>query len=452
MSDTGRVLLVDDEPAFQRVGGAWLRGLGHDVIIAHDAASAVQKFADTVPDIVLLDLVMPPSLTPEAGLALIPQFIPVPVIVLTGHTDHEYALRAAEAGAWDFLAKPVDPDMLRFVAGRAIRQRRLEQELNALKTVQDAGDLGIIGNAPVIQRLRDMVRRLGPTNVSVVVLGPTGTGKELVARALHRGSHRAAGPFVPVNCGALAAELLESELFGHVRGAFTGAHRDQTGLIETAHRGTLFLDEVGDMPASMQAKLLRFLQEGTFVPVGARAEKRADVRVLAATHRDLEAMVAAGNFREDLYYRLKGFLVRTSSLAERQEDILLLATGFLRAAAPAARFGTDVPAYLAGRNWPGNVRELRALVETAAALANSGTSNIDAAHLRFAAGESGTDPTPAVLPATGSLNDAIAALETRMISDTMAACNGNQSEAARQLGISRLGLIKKLARLGLRAP
>ena len=450
MSETGRVLLVDDEPAFQRVGGAWLRGLGHDVVLAYDASSALAQFADSSPDIVLLDLVMPPSLTPEAGLALIPQFAPVPVIVLTGHADHEYALRAAEVGAWDFLAKPVDPDMLRFVAGRAIRQRRLEQELRALKAVQDAGDLGIIGNAPAILRLRDMVRRLAPTNVSVVILGPTGTGKELVARALHRCSRRAGGPFVPVHCGALAAELLESELFGHVRGAFTGAHRDQTGLIETAHRGTLFLDEVGEMPASMQVKLLRFLQEGTFVPVGARAEKRADVRVLAATHRDLEAMVAAGNFREDLYYRLKGFLVRTPSLAERQEDILLLATGFLRAVAPVARFSADVPRYLAGRSWPGNVRELRALVETAAALANAGTSNIDAAHLRFAAGESSSDPAPVAVPATGSLNDAIAELETRMISDMMAACKGNQSEAARQLGISRLGLIKKLARLGLR--
>jgi len=452
MSETGRVLLVDDEPAFQRVGGAWLRGLGHDVILADDAASALARFAETAPDIVLLDLVMPPSLTPEAGLALIPQFAPAPVIVLTGHADHEYALRAAEAGAWDFLAKPVDPDMLRFVAGRAIRQRRLEQELNALKAVQDAGDLGIIGNAPAVLRLRDMVRRLGPTNVSVVILGPTGTGKELVARALHRASRRAGGPFVPVHCGALAAELLESELFGHVRGAFTGAHRDQTGLIETAHRGTLFLDEVGEMPAPMQVKLLRFLQEGTFLPVGARAEKRADVRVLAATHRDLDAMVAAGTFREDLYYRLKGFLVRTPSLAERPEDILLLATGFLRAASPALRFGADVPAYLAGRTWPGNVRELRALMETAAALASDGTARIDAAHLRFAAGESGTDAGPAAMPATGSLNDAIAALETRMIAETMTACNGNQSEAARQLGISRLGLIKKLARLGLRAP
>jgi two-component system NtrC family response regulator len=450
MSETGRVLLADDEPAFQRVGGAWLRGLGHDVILAHDGASALARLADSAPDIVLLDLVMPPSLTPEAGLAMVPKFAPLPVIVLTGHADHEYALRAAEAGAWDFLAKPVDPDMLRFVAGRAIRQRRLEQELLALKAVQDAGNLGLEGNAPALLRLRDLVRRLGPTDVSVVILGPTGTGKELVARALHRASRRAAGPFVTVHCGALAGELLESELFGHVRGAFTGAHRDQVGLIETAHRGTLFLDEVGEMPAAMQVKLLRFLQEGTFVPVGARSERRADARVVAATHRNLEAMVATGHFREDLYYRLKGVLVRTPSLAERPEDVLLLATGFLRAAAPGLRFAADVSAYLAGRGWPGNVRELRAIVEAAAALAVPGAAEIDSAQLRFAAGEKLPDATPIPMPTSPSLNDAIAALETRMISETMSACGGNQSEAARQLGISRLGLIKKLARLGLR--
>jgi len=450
LTETGRVLLVDDEEPFQRVGAAWLRGLGHEVILAHDRDSAIARFADSAPDLVLLDLVMPPHFTPEAGVELIPLFAPIPVIVLTGHADHYWAVKAADRGAWDFLPKPIDPEMLRLFGARAIRQRRLEQEIQALRQIQNEGNLGLVGNAPVMLRLRDIVRRLGPTNVSVVILGPTGTGKELVARALHAVSRRARGPFVPVHCGALAAELLESELFGHVRGAFTGAHRDQVGLMATADHGTLFLDEIGEMPAPMQVKLLRFLQDGTYLPVGARHEKHADVRVLAATHRDLEAMVAAGSFREDLYYRLKGFLVRTPSLGERLEDMLLLAAVFLRAVTPGARLGADVPAYLAGRSWPGNVRELRALVEAAAALAGAGAVLIDAATLRFAAGEPGTLPAPAAAAPTGSLNDAIAALETRMISDTMAACNGNQSEAARQLGISRLGLIKKLARLGIR--
>lgn len=449
MNEIGRILLVDDEPAFQRLGGAWLRGLGHEVVVAQDADSALARFADSAPDVVLLDLVMPPHLTPEAGLALLPHFRSVPVIVLTGHADHEHALRSAEAGAWDFLAKPIDPDMLRFVVGRAIRQARLERELHELKAAQETADLGLAGNSVVVQHLREMIRRIGPTQVSVVILGPTGTGKELVARALHRISPRATAPFVAVHCGALAGELLESELFGHVRGAFTNAHRDRTGLIEAAHRGTLFLDEVGEMPPPMQVKLLRVLQEGSFTPVGSHVEKRCDVRVIAATNRDLAAMVAAGSFREDLYYRLKGVVLQTPSLAERPEDILLLATSFLRQTAPKLRFGPDATAYFATRDWPGNVRELRALIEAAAVLADPTQPVLDAALLHFAAGGTSTPRLPA--PAeTGSLHEAVAALEARMISATLATCNGNQSEAARQLGLSRLGLIKKLGRLGLR--
>ena len=272
MSDTGHVLLADDEAAFQRLGGAWLRNLGHRVTLAGDSVQAVEQFALARPDVVLLDLSMPPRMDPDAGLELIAAFAPAPVIVLTGHADHERALQAADLGAWDFIAKPVDPDLLRVVVGRAVRKAKLDAELRDLRQRESADDMGLAGRSEAMVRLRDMVRRLGPAGVSVIVLGPTGTGKELVARALHACSKRAAGPIVAVHCGALPADLLESELFGHVKGSFTGAHRDQTGLLETAHRGTLFLDEVGEMPAPMQVKLLRFLQEGTFVPVGARAK------------------------------------------------------------------------------------------------------------------------------------------------------------------------------------
>jgi two-component system NtrC family response regulator len=450
MSDEiGHVLLADDEPAFRRLGGAWLRNLGHRVSLAGDGPEALQMFADARPDTVLLDLSMPPTMDPIAGLDLIAAFAPVPVIVLTGHADHDLALAAMDKGAWDFVAKPIEPDMLRVVVGRAVRKSRLDAELVALRRRNDTDDLGLVGHSAAIGRLRDAVRRLGPTGVSVVVLGPTGTGKELVARALHATSLRHAGPFTAVHCGALPSELMESELFGHVRGAFTGAHRDQPGLVETAHRGTLFLDEVGEMPASMQVKLLRFLQEGTFLPVGGRTQKRADVRVIAATHRDLEAMVAAGTFREDLFYRLKGIVVRTPALAERSDDIPLLAALFLRRAAPKARLAPDGLAWLMGRGWPGNVRELRSVVELAGALA--GTDPVDAAALRFAAGEVETEWVQAdPAPGPGSLDAAVAELETRMLTDTMAATSGNQSEAARRLGISRVGLIKKLTRLGLR--
>ena len=444
---TGHILLVDDEPAFQRLGGAWLKGLGHQVTVAGSADEAVARFRDAAPDLVLLDLSMPPRMDPMAGMELIAAFLPIPVIVLTGHSSHEIALRATEAGAWDFIAKPIDPDMLRFVVDRALRKLALDRELRALRDRAAADDLGMVGRSEAVGRLRTMVRRLGPSTVSVLVLGPTGTGKELVARALHACSPRAAGPFVAVHCGALPASLLESELFGHLKGSFTGAHRDQPGLIETAHRGTLLLDEVGEMPAAMQVKLLRFLQEGTFLPIGGRAAKRADVRVIAATHRDLAAMVAEGSFREDLFYRLKGIVLRTPSLAERPDDVPLLAGAFLRRVS-SATLSADALQWLSSRAWPGNVRELRAMVEAAAALTGPGAGGIDAGLLRFVSGDAGEGlPPPS---ASGSLSGALAEVEYRMLSDALAASGGNQSEAARTLGLSRVGLIRKMARLGLR--
>jgi two-component system NtrC family response regulator len=445
----GHVLLVDDEPAFQRLGGAFLRGLGHSVTSAGSAEEAVDRFRAASPDLVLLDLSMPPRMDPLAGIDLIPAFRPVPVIVLTAHAAHEIALRATDAGAWDFIAKPIEPDMLRFVIDRALRKAALDRELREWRERAAADDLGLVGRSEAIARLRAMVRRLGPSMVSVLVLGPTGTGKELVARALHACSPRAGGPFVPIHCGALPANLLESELFGHLKGSFTGAMRDQPGLIETAHKGTMLLDEVGEMPPAMQVKLLRFLQEGVFLPVGGRTARRADVRIVAATHRDLEAMVAEGSFREDLFYRLKGMILRTPSLAERPEDVALLAGVFLRRAAPAATLAPDAIAWLAARLWPGNVRELRALVEAAAALAGPGGEVVDAALLRFVSGEA-EEIAPVSRPATGSLAAAVEQIERRMLSDALAAAAGNQSEAARALGLSRVGFIRKLARLGLR--
>ena len=253
-----------------------------------------------------------------------------------------------------------------------------------------------------------------------------------------------------VHCGALPPDLLESELFGHVKGSFTGAHRDKAGLVETAHRGTLFLDEVGEMPPPMQVKLLRFLQEGTFLSVGGTVQKKAEARLLSATHRDLDAMVASGAFREDLFYRLKGIVLRTPALAERTDDLPLLASLFLRRASANARVSPEAMAWLAGRAWPGNVRELRSVIETAAAMtAPSGSVDLDL--LRFVAGEDGRPVEVEADASMGPLDRAIADLETRMLRSALAETAGNQSEAARRLGISRVGLIKKLDRLGLRA-
>ncbi|SFD79968.1 sigma-54-dependent transcriptional regulator [Paracidovorax konjaci] len=459
----GHILLVDDEPAYQRLGSSFLRELGHRVSVAGDADGAIRTFEEDPAHVVLLDLAMPPRMDPEAGLDLIARFANAVVVVVSGHGERALALRAAERGAWDFLTKPIDPDMLRFVVSRALHKARLDAELRELRTRGAPGeDLGIVGQTPAAQQLRAMVRRVAGTSVNVMVLGPTGTGKELVARALHQCSGRSAGPLAVIHCGALSAELLESELFGHLKGSFTGAHRDQPGLLETAHGGTLFLDEVGEMPLPMQVKLLRFLQEGTFVPVGGRETKRADVRVVSATHRDLEGMARDGGFREDLFYRLKGVVLRLPALAERAADVPLLAAHFLHRAEPGAAFTADAQAWLAAAVWPGNVRQLRAVVESAAALIAPGSARVDAGLLRFASGESqelpepepdaGPDAAPGhgASPSPGALDAAIQELETRMLRDTLQACGGNQSEAARRLGISRVGLIKKLARLGLR--
>ncbi|MCZ8095686.1 MAG: sigma-54 dependent transcriptional regulator [Acidovorax sp.] len=454
----GHVLLVDDEAAFQRLGGAFLRNLGHTVMLAGDGEQAQAAFAQQPPELVLLDLAMPPHMDPEIGLELIPRFAPAPVVVLTGHGDHALALRATELGAWDFLTKPIDPDMLRFVVARGLRKARLDAELAALRAGQSQDDLGLLGQAAATVQLRALVRRVAPTQVSVLVLGPTGTGKELVARALHACSARKSEPFVAIHCGALSAELLESELFGHMKGSFTGAYRDQPGLVEAAHGGTLFLDEVGEMPPPMQVKLLRFLQEGTFVPVGGRSQKRADARVVAATHRDLEAMVREGTFREDLFYRLKGVVLRTPSLAERPADIPLLATRFLHRVAHRASLSPSALAWLMARDWPGNVRELKAVVESAGALLIPGQREVDAELLQLASGDipDASDIAPAhhatlgTQGSTGPLDAALMELEVRMLRDTLAAVAGNQSEAARRLGISRVGLIKKMTRLGLR--
>ena len=471
MSDTslapatgGHILLVDDEPAYQRLSSAFLRQLGYRVSVAGDADEARQAFAQDPAHLVLLDLAMPPSMDPEAGLALIAHFGSAVVVVLTGHGDRQFALKAVEQGVWDFLTKPVDPDMLRLVVARAMHKARLDAELRSLRAAQNSpqsDEMGLIGQAPAMQQLRAMVQRVGATSVNTIVLGPTGTGKELVARALHQCSARRDGPFAVIHCGALSAELLESELFGHLKGSFTGAYRDQPGLLETAHLGTLFLDEVGEMPPLMQVKLLRFLQEGSFMPVGGRALKSADVRVVAATHRDLEAMVREGSFREDLFYRLKGMVLRTPALAERPSDVPVLAARFLRGVTPRAQLSADALQWLQAQEWPGNVRQLRAVVESAAALVLADSELVDADLLRFASGETTELPLPgqdgagkeagsAGGAAEGALDGAIAELETRMIRDAMAQAAGNQSEAARRLGISRVGLIKKLARLGLK--
>ncbi|MBI1207583.1 MAG: response regulator [Azospirillum sp.] len=459
MTAAADVLIADDEPAFRRLAQRWLEGAGHRVVVAATGDQALARFRAGGIGLVVLDLVMPPALRPEDGLTLIPSFAGVPVIVLTGHADHALALRAIEAGAWDFLGKPADPDMLRFVVARALAKNTLERELAELRARIGGDALGILGISPAIERLRGLVRRIAPSEVPVLIQGPSGTGKELVARGLHSLSPRRAAPFLAVHCGAIPAELLESELFGHLKGSFTGADRDRPGLVETAHGGVLFLDEIGEMPPAMQVKLLRLLQDGSYLPVGGRQSRQADLRIVSATHRDLAAMVASGHFREDLYYRLKGIVLRTPALAEHVEDVAVLAGAFLGAATGGRRLRLTAAAlaWLTAQSWPGNVRELQATLRTAAALAPAspvGETALDAADLAFARfGDTATgigaepnDGYDCTLPAQ------VAALERRLITEALAATANNHSRTARRLGISRIGLLNKLDRLGLRKP
>lgn len=467
-----RLLLVDDEPAFLRLAAAWLEKQGWQVETATSAAEARTAFARRQPDLVLLDLVMPPERTPQAGLALIPEFAAVPVVVLTAHADHALAVQAVAAGAWDFLAKPVEPELLRIITSRALGKRALEREVAELRAAQTASAADgitdrIFGGSPAILRLKEMIRRIGPASLPVLILGPSGTGKELVAQALHTASPRRNAPFMAVHCGAIPPDLLESELFGHLKGSFTGAHQDRQGLIAAAHGGTLFLDEVAEMLPVLQMKLLRFLQEGSFMPIGSRELRRAEVRIVSATHRDPETMIAAGSLREDFYYRLKGMILRTPPLADRSEDIVPLAVRFLQEASPARplRFSRPALDWLTAQTWPGNVRELKAAIICAAALCDpDGNGILEAEDLEFARrGEAPPPPAVRISAAAisetgpegdtspdGSLPAAIERLERRMIGAALSASGQNHSAAARALGLSRVGLLKMMTRLGLR--
>ena len=443
-----RILLVDDEPAFQRLCGNWLASLGYEVKVAASGEQVLTLCAEHSFDLVLLDLALPPSFRPDEGLALLPGLAPAPVVVMTGHADRELALRAIGAGAYDFLPKPLDPELLKVVVERALTKRRLERELAQwrARAAPDDTTMGLIGISPDLHELRALIRRIAPTDVPVMITGPSGTGKELVARALHTSGKRSGKAFVAVHCGAIPPELFESELFGHCKGSFTGADRDRIGLIAAANGGTLFLDEIGDMPLAMQVKLLRFLQAGSFFAVGARSETKVDVRVLAATNRDLSAMVEEKSFRDDLYYRLKGIQVRTTALAERGEDVALIVQALAARMAPPKRLAPAAMEWLESRSWPGNVRELQHSVQTAAALAGA-ESVISVDDLALACGEAAD--TPAGAP-DGSLDAQVAGLERRLICAALDDTGHNHTHAAKQLGLSRVGLLNKMRRYKLR--
>ena len=449
----GRILLVDDEQDVCELLSALLKGEGAEVDFVLDEIEAQEKLSERVYDVVVTDL----NLGAGSGLGvcdLVARRQPgVPVIVVTGHGSLDTAVGAIRAGAYDFITKPIDARVVVLAVERALEHRRIRVTLRELETrLQERDAPGeLVGESAGMQRVYDMIRRVRDTPVSVLIHGESGTGKELVARALHQGTARADKPFVPVSCAAIPANLLEDEFFGHVKGAFTDARGGRAGLFEQADGGTLFLDEIGEMPLEMQAKLLRVLQERVVRKLGDSREVEVDVRIVAATNRDLEAEVEAGRFREDLFYRLNVVQISVPPLKSRGNDILLLARHFIELA--KRRIGREVKGLteeaarlLLEYDWPGNVRQLQNCVERAVTLTQTD-------HL-----------TPGDLPEKIRGFEApvrregpqvhpehlltLEQVERRYIQEVLALIGDNKSQAARLLGLDRRTLYRKLERYG----
>lgn len=433
-----KLLVVEDDAGLQ----AQLKWSYEDfeVFVAGDRTSALAILRSEAPNIVTLDLGLPPD--PDGtteGFAVLDEIMALKpdtkVIVASGHGARESALQAIARGAYDFYQKPVDIDALGLIVRRALQLHRLEEE-NRRLAAKVEGDkvLGrLITAAPEMIKVARTIERVANTKVSVMLLGASGTGKELLARGLHEASDRAARAFVAINCAAIPENLLESELFGHEKGAFTGAIKTTEGKIEQAAGGTLFLDEVGDIPLQLQVKLLRFLQERVIERIGSRTSIPVDTRIVCATHQNLEAMIAEGRFREDLYYRLAEIVVRIPSLAERPGDATLLAKSFLQRYAkemnPSVRgFAADALAAIDGWGWPGNVRELENRVKRAVIMADE--KLIHAADLDLAS------PADEALNAL-NLKTAREVADRKVIRHALARSEGNISSTAKMLGISR---------------
>jgi len=439
---TTRVLVVDDEAAVRFALEEALAGDDRAVTSAASAAEALPLAAGA--DVVLTDLVMPG----EDGLALAARLreldADLPVILLTARGSERIAVQAMKAGVHDYLTKPFGVEELRLVVARAAETRRLRRASRELALERLVGQ-SIVGESPAWRALMEQVRRAGRRDVTVLVRGETGTGKELIAAALHAESARRDGPLVRFNCAALPAELAEAELFGHTRGAFTGATADRRGFFSQADGGTLVLDEVGELPAGIQAALLRALQGGEIQRVGGRIE-RVDVRVVACTNRDLRAEVAAGRFRQDLYYRLAVIELEVPSLRDRREDLPLLVEALrrrwiARLGLEEIRFSAGLTAALAARDWPGNVRELENAVARLLTLGEGSERGSEA--LPALGG-------PTVPDEAAPLRAQLDAFERQLLARVLAECAGNQSEAARRLGVTRTTLLDKLKRFGLR--
>ncbi|MCJ2038304.1 sigma-54 dependent transcriptional regulator [Methylobacterium sp. J-059] len=439
------ILIVDDDAALAESLAETIADLGHRPLVAASGREALSRLA-AEPGVaaILLDLRMPGDLDGMAVLARIrAQDSPPPVTVLTAYANAGNTIEAMRLGAHDHLTKPVGRADLAAVLSAMLDRPAIP---SAAAGEPGAGD-GLVGSSAGMRRVQKTIGLAADSDATILIQGETGTGKELVARALHTYAKHRSGAFVPVNCAAIPRDLLESELFGHVRGAFSGAVTDRTGAFREANGGTLFLDEIGDMPREMQAKILRVIQDKVVAPVGGRPVAVA-VRVVAATHRDLPGMVAAGTFREDLYYRLNVVPIALPPLRERLADILPLAEHFLAGAGLGGkRLTAAAAARLLGHAWPGNVRELRNVIERAGVLVRGDA--IDAPDLDLPAAARRAEPVDWL---AGDLPGAVARLEAAMIAAALEASGGNRTAAARRLGIQRQLLYTKIERYGLGAP
>ena len=450
----GTLLVVDDEPQILRAVAGLLQDEGFEVLTALDGETALKMVAAEAPDLVLLDIALPGLDGLEALTELKRQHPLLPVIMVSAYGSVENAVKATRLGAFDFIEKPPNADKILLSVRNALEWARLAEENRRLRQ-QRAPVKEIIGESAAISRLREKLALVAPTNAAVLIIGENGSGKELVARALHALSRRSHQPLVEVNCAAIPEDLIESELFGHEKGAFTGASSRRRGKFDLAHEGTLFLDEIGDMSLKTQAKILRILEEQRFERVGGGRPIQVDVRVLAASNKNLEEEIAKGRFREDLYHRINVIPLNVPPLRERREDTPLLAAHFLQElsqenGAPAKTFTPAVLEALAAMPWPGNVRELKNFVFRLAIL--SPFNLVDVADLPLAA--SGQEPAADYdfidpFLQVPSFREARALFEKQFLRRKLSECKGNVSLLAEKIGLERSHLYRKLKAYGL---
>jgi two-component system, NtrC family, response regulator len=443
------LLIVEDDEDI-RTQMKWALTSDYEVVMAEDQAGAIAAFTAKRPAVSLLDLGLPPRPNdPDEGLKTLSSLLMADplakVIIVSGQGDKQNALRAVGAGAYDFLCKPVDMDELKVVLQRSVYVAELEQEYRAMQQGLRVETFEqMLGASPQMEAVFGLVRKVAPTTAPVLILGESGSGKEMVAQALHRRSPQKSGPFAAINCSAIPETLLESELFGHEKGAFTGAHTQRKGLIESAAGGTLFLDEIGELPPAVQVKLLRFLQEKRFQRVGGRQEIHSDARVVAATNVNLKESVSNGEFREDLYFRLAVVVIKVPSLRERGDDINLIARDFLHRyglehGKRSLSFAPDALRALNLHSWPGNVRELQNRVQRAVIMAEG--KRVTAADLELTDALDG-------LPLQ-TLKEARESAEREIVQDALRRNKWKITPAALELGISRPTLYELMEKLGI---